>query len=178
LNHWAVYGKRTGAASLHHTSISGFSLKKRAPMKQLFPCLLFLLLALPGFCQDRLVSGVLTADDGSPLPGVNVVVKGTANGATSDAGGRYVIRAPLGATLVFSFIGFASSEVVVTLRNSSPVGGQASPAAPAGTPRKMHPAAPVQDTVVNRRGVASLANPSPGYVQKSAPNPPWCRPRE
>ena len=139
-------------------------------MKQFFSCLVFfLLLAMPALCQDRLVSGVLKADDGSPLPGVNVVVKGTAHGTASDASGRYVIRAPLGATLVFSFIGYASSEVVVTVRNSSPVGGKAAPAVAA---RQMHPAAPLQDTVINRRGVASLANPSPGFVQKSARSQP------
>ncbi|HEX8532342.1 MAG TPA: carboxypeptidase-like regulatory domain-containing protein, partial [Cytophagales bacterium] len=140
-------------------------------MKQFFPCLLFLLLfALPAPGQDRLVSGVLTADDGAPLPGVNVVVKGTDQGTISDASGRYTLRAPLGATLVFSFIGFTPSEVVVTARNSSPVGGKAVPAAPAGTAREMHPAPPVPDTAINRRGVASLALASPGYVQQSGPN--------
>ena len=65
--------------------------------------------------QDRVISGKVTsADDGSSLPGVNVVLKGTTNGAVTDAEGAYQISVPTsGGTLVFSFIGFASTEVEV-----------------------------------------------------------------
>jgi TonB-dependent SusC/RagA subfamily outer membrane receptor len=60
------------------------------------------------------VSGKVTqADDNSPLPGVNVVVKGTTTGAISDAEGNYSLAADPGVTLVFSFIGFTPREVVV-----------------------------------------------------------------
>lgn len=63
--------------------------------------------------QERTVSGrVTSADDGSAIPGVNVVLKGTSNGTVTDAQGRYSLAAAEG-TLVFSFIGLKSSEVEI-----------------------------------------------------------------
>ncbi len=56
---------------------------------------------------------VISAEDGTPLPGVNVAVKGTSRGTTSDGSGNYQLEVPNGqATLVFSFIGFVRQEVV------------------------------------------------------------------
>ena len=69
--------------------------------------------------QDRTVTGRVTAsEDGSPIPGVNVVVKGTSTGTTTGADGRYTIGAPDNATLVFSFIGLVSQEVAVGNRTT------------------------------------------------------------
>lgn len=67
------------------------------------------------FGQGRTVSGKITAsDDGSPLPGVNVLIKGSATGSISDADGNYKISiANDNAILVFSFIGYKSREVAV-----------------------------------------------------------------
>lgn len=67
------------------------------------------------YAQSASVSGIVTSqDDGTTLPGVNVVVKGTVQGTTTDAGGRYTINVPNeDATLVFSFIGYKVAEVVV-----------------------------------------------------------------
>lgn len=62
------------------------------------------------------LSGTVTDEVGSPLPGVNVIVKGTTNGTTTDAAGKYTMRLEAGqsdATLVFSFIGFKPQEVAV-----------------------------------------------------------------
>jgi len=58
--------------------------------------------------QDRTISGVVSsADDGSPLPGVNVRVQGSTLGTITDAQGRYTLRVPSGFnTLEFSFIGW------------------------------------------------------------------------
>ncbi len=69
--------------------------------------------------QDRQVSGKVTStDDNSPLPGVNVVLKGTSNGAVTDANGVYRINVPSsGGTLVFSFIGMESREEVIGARS-------------------------------------------------------------
>lgn len=67
--------------------------------------------------QQRItVSGTVTsADDGSALPGVSVVIKGTTRGTTTDADGKYAIEVPDGeATLVFSFIGYTMQEVAVS----------------------------------------------------------------
>ena len=65
--------------------------------------------------QDRAVTGsVKSKDDGSPLPGVNVQLKGTTNGTVSDAEGKYTINVSKdGGILIFSFIGFATQEVAV-----------------------------------------------------------------
>lgn len=63
---------------------------------------------------DVTVSGRVTDDEGLPLPGVNVIIKGTTIGTTTDVDGRYTIDvAGENATLVFSFIGFTTQEVVV-----------------------------------------------------------------
>lgn len=69
--------------------------------------------------QDRTVSGTVTsAVDGSSLPGVNVVVKGTTAGTVTDIDGNYRLAVPSeGAVLVFSFIGLATEEVEVGTRS-------------------------------------------------------------
>ena len=63
----------------------------------------------------RPISGHVTARDGSgPLPGVNVLVKGSNVGTATNAEGFYTLEVPDGpAVLVFSYIGFASQEVAV-----------------------------------------------------------------
>lgn len=68
---------------------------------------------------DFTVSGTVTSgDDNSPLPGVNVVIKGTTSGTTTNADGKYTINVPdENATLVFSFIGYTSTEVSVAGRS-------------------------------------------------------------
>ena len=62
---------------------------------------------------DITITGRVTDDTNSPLPGVNVLIKGTANGTTSDSDGNYRISAPETATLVFSFIGYTAQEIPV-----------------------------------------------------------------
>ncbi|GAB4053750.1 TonB-dependent receptor [Spirosoma litoris] len=64
------------------------------------------------WAQERKITGTVTsAEDGSSLPGVSVVVKGTTVGAVTDASGGYSIAAPAKSKLVFSFIGMATKEV-------------------------------------------------------------------
>ncbi len=64
-----------------------------------------------GLAQDRTLSGRITAsEDGSPIPGANVLEKGTSNGTVTDFDGNYKITVPDGTTLVFSFIGYESIE--------------------------------------------------------------------
>ncbi|GAB2786890.1 TonB-linked SusC/RagA family outer membrane protein [Hymenobacter luteus] len=67
---------------------------------------------------DITVSGRVLDEKGSPLPGVNVVVKGTSIGTQTDADGRYTLAAPEGATLVFSFVGYTAQEVAIAGRTS------------------------------------------------------------
>jgi Ca-activated chloride channel homolog len=79
---------------------------------------LVLLLQAFAFTETRLITGTVTsAEDGSPLPGVNVILKGTTVGTTTNAKGKYSIAVPVsGGTLVFSFIGLQSKEVKVGTR--------------------------------------------------------------
>ena len=64
------------------------------------------------------IKGRVVDEKGTPLPGVNVIVKGTTNGSQTDAEGRYSIKAPADATLAFSFIGSKPLEVAVGGRNT------------------------------------------------------------
>jgi TonB-linked SusC/RagA family outer membrane protein len=66
-----------------------------------------------GPVADIPVSGTVTADDGSGLPGVSVLVKGTTNGTATDAEGRFKLTVPDNGTLVFSFIGYTTQEVPI-----------------------------------------------------------------
>jgi TonB-linked SusC/RagA family outer membrane protein len=62
--------------------------------------------------QERMVTGTVTSsEDASPLPGVNVVLKGTSSGTVTDVSGEYRLNVPQnGGTLVFSFIGLITQE--------------------------------------------------------------------
>ena len=59
------------------------------------------------------VTGKVSGADGTPITGVNVVEKGTSNGAISDFDGNYEISAASNATLVFSYVGYETLEVAV-----------------------------------------------------------------
>ncbi len=85
-------------------------------MKQKLRLLLILLIALiteVGLAQEKTVTGTVTDADGLPLPGVNVLIKGTATGTQTDFDGNYSIRAEQGDVLVFSFIGLEQAEYTV-----------------------------------------------------------------
>src|SRR5258706_15631197 len=71
--------------------------------------------ALFSFAQERAITGrVSSSEDGTALPGVNVVVKGTTNGTVTDADGNFKLTIPQdGGALVFSFIGLQTSEIVI-----------------------------------------------------------------
>ncbi len=70
------------------------------------------------FAQTTEVQGVVTSgEDGSTMPGVNVVVKGTTTGTTTDLNGWYSIKVPEGKnTLTFSYIGFQTVDVDINGR--------------------------------------------------------------
>jgi len=60
------------------------------------------------------VTGVVKeATAGQVIPGVNILIKGTQTGTITDAGGKYSLNAPIGASLIFSFIGYETVEVEV-----------------------------------------------------------------
>lgn len=73
------------------------------------------------FQQEMVIKGRVADDTGSGMPGVNVLLKGSSSGTTTDADGRYSISIPgntTDATLVFSFIGYMTQEQVVGSRST------------------------------------------------------------
>jgi TonB-linked SusC/RagA family outer membrane protein len=74
---------------------------------------------LPAWAQERTITGKVTAaEDGTPLPGVSVVLKGVAKGTNTDANGAYSLSVPAkGGMLVFSFVGTASQEIEIGSRS-------------------------------------------------------------
>ena len=75
--------------------------------------------AYPLLAQSKTVTGTVTdATDGSPLPGVNVLVQGTTTGSQTDFDGNYSIEAESGNVLVFSFLGMKTQSVTVGASNT------------------------------------------------------------
>jgi hypothetical protein len=70
-------------------------------------------LATSVMAQEKTISGRVTAEEtGAPIPGVNVILKGTTVGTVSDIDGNYKLNVPAeGGILVYSFIGLATEEV-------------------------------------------------------------------
>lgn len=88
--------------------------------KMLFVCLAFWSVQSVAYAQGRTVTGkVISAEDQQPLPGVNVVVKGTSLGTVTDVEGKFTVNLSDGATdLVFSFIGYITQTVAVGERSN------------------------------------------------------------
>lgn len=79
----------------------------------------FTLCAADVFAQRTVTGRVTSADDGSALPGVNVVVKGTTTGTVTDVNGTYSLTVPEGGNvLVFTFIGLKSQEIDIAGRSA------------------------------------------------------------
>jgi TonB-linked SusC/RagA family outer membrane protein len=82
--------------------------------KCLFILMSVLMLVVPDtHAQDRTVTGKVTEEDGTAMPGVNVSLKGTSRGTSTNSEGTFSLSVPASAVLVFSFIGFESREVPV-----------------------------------------------------------------
>ncbi len=69
------------------------------------------------FAQQKSVTGNITDQDGVPLPGVNILVQGTATGTQSDFDGNYTINASVGQTLLYTYIGQTSVSRIVGSQN-------------------------------------------------------------
>ncbi len=81
-------------------------------------CCIGLLMASPVWAQNTTVTGKVTGEDNSSLPGVSVSVKGTTTGTITDADGNYSLNAPSNGTLLFSFVGYLTQEIAVANRSS------------------------------------------------------------
>src|SRR5690606_2290392 len=77
------------------------------------------LLSICAHAQDRVLTGrVTSSEDGLALPGVSVVVQGTAKGTVTDSDGKYQLRVGQSdEILVFSFIGMARQEIAIGNRS-------------------------------------------------------------
>lgn len=86
-------------------------------MKKTILVLLVIVISLTGYGQGLQLKGVVTsADDGLPIPGVSVVVKGTTTGITTNIDGVYTLTVPGNSTIVFSFVGLKTQEIPVNNR--------------------------------------------------------------
>jgi len=89
-------------------------------------CLMVLLLSLPSLSQGdtnwegmKPITGVVTSgEDGLPLIGVTISVKGTSTGTITDVDGKFSMEVEEGATLVFSYTGFTNQEVIVDSKST------------------------------------------------------------
>ena len=79
--------------------------------------LALVLMSAIGIAQTT-ISGIVTAEDGSPIPGVNVVVQGTTTGATTDFDGNFTISAATGDVLSISYVGFVTQAITLADENS------------------------------------------------------------
>ncbi len=87
-------------------------------MKQLLHIVFVLFISIQLQAQQKKITGNVTAlSDGLPLPGVNVVIKGSTTGTQTDFDGNYTIMANVGDKLIFNFIGMKSTEVIVGSTN-------------------------------------------------------------
>ena len=80
-------------------------------VKKLFGALLAICLSIAfAHAQEKTVTGTVTDQEGVPLPGVNIIVKGTVRGTQSDFDGNYTIQTNEGDVLVFSYLGQRTLE--------------------------------------------------------------------
>ncbi|MHA8060846.1 SusC/RagA family TonB-linked outer membrane protein [Aquirufa beregesia] len=76
--------------------------------------MIFVFLGIQLFAQERSISGkILSADDGSGIPGVSVLIKGTKLGTSSDANGNFKISASNSSILLISSVGYLPQEITV-----------------------------------------------------------------
>jgi TonB-linked SusC/RagA family outer membrane protein len=87
--------------------------------KNLFVTILLCLTMIGSVLAQKSITGVVkSAEDDQPIPGATVREKGTSNGTVTDLDGKYTVKVAENATLVFSFVGLGSQEVVVGIQTT------------------------------------------------------------
>lgn len=76
--------------------------------------LLIVLMTQLTFAQERTVTGIVSDNTGTPMPGVSILVKGTQQGTQTDFDGKYAIKAATNQILVFSYVGMKTQEVIAS----------------------------------------------------------------
>ncbi|MDC1355946.1 carboxypeptidase-like regulatory domain-containing protein, partial [Flavobacteriaceae bacterium] len=90
-------------------------------MKTKFTMILTLFMALivqVTFAQQQTVSGTVSDENGLPLIGATVVISGTSSGTTTDFDGNYRTNARQGEVLNFSYVGYESQNITVSISNT------------------------------------------------------------
>ncbi|WP_075590053.1 SusC/RagA family TonB-linked outer membrane protein [Labilibacter marinus] len=82
--------------------------------KLLITMMAFLSFTLVATAQNVTIKGTVVDNYGEPIPGANIVEKGTSNGTITQISGEYQIAVPSDATLIFTFIGYESQEIALT----------------------------------------------------------------
>ena len=83
-------------------------------MKTKFSLLLILFFSICAFAQQVEINGIVTTEsDGMPLPGANVLIKGTSRGTTTDFDGKYTIKVSRGEQIEFSYVGLESQTILI-----------------------------------------------------------------
>jgi TonB-dependent starch-binding outer membrane protein SusC len=93
-------------------------MKKTFTHKTICAIVLILVSVVVTYAQTITVTGTVQDESGSGLPGVNILVKGTREGTTTDSDGKYRIDATTNSTLVFTFIGYSAQEVQVNQQST------------------------------------------------------------
>lgn len=104
---------------MKHVTLLTFPRRKSRPDLFMRVLLGLMLFALVANAQDVVVKGKVVDEAGSSMPGVNIVLKGTTSGTTSDQNGEFALSVSgSDAVLTFSFIGYATQEVALNGRTS------------------------------------------------------------
>lgn len=88
-------------------------------MRNLLMTTMFVLMSIIGIqAQAKDVSGTIIGEDGQPIPGVSIIIKGTTIGTVTDFDGRYTLKVDEGQTLLFKFIGLQEQEREIGSENT------------------------------------------------------------
>lgn len=98
--------------TLIHTVLPIYNFKLNS-MKKYLLTLFCICASLVTFAQQRLITGVVVDAHNEPVIGASVLEKGTSNGTITNVDGEYSLKVTSGATLVFSYIGYKTQEVLV-----------------------------------------------------------------
>jgi len=79
---------------------------------------MMMLFSFVSFAQEKTITGIVSEENGLPIPGVAVSVKRTSRAVQTDLDGKYAIKASKGETLIFSYIGYTTKTIVVSDKNT------------------------------------------------------------
>jgi TonB-linked SusC/RagA family outer membrane protein len=92
--------------------------KSKTRRGSLLSFVVFMMTICSTYSQTKTITGVVYDEVGSPLPGVSVLEKGTLNGVSTDFDGKYTLKAKVGSSITFSYIGYKSIEKIVGKENT------------------------------------------------------------